>query len=114
LVTEDEEVNYQYLEILLKKYDATIKVMHAINGKEAIDLCKKYPEILLVLMDIKMPEMNGLEATRLLKKQNPGLTVIAQTAYTSLENQEEAKAAGCVAFLRKPTRKPDLFKVLDK
>jgi len=114
LVTEDEEVNYQYLEILLKKYDATIKVMHAINGKEAVDLCKKYPEIKLVLMDLKMPEMSGLEATSLIKKQNPDLIVIAQTAYTSLENQEEAKAAGCVAFLRKPTRKPDLFKVLDK
>ena len=114
LITEDEEVNYQYLEILLKKYDATIKVMHAINGKEAVDLCKKYPEIKLVLMDLKMPDMNGLEATRLIKKQNPDLTVIAQTAYTSLQNQEEAKAAGCVSFLRKPTRKVDLFRVLDK
>lgn len=114
LVTEDEEVNYQYLEILLKKYQPGMKVLHAISGKEAIDLCKKYPEIKLVLMDLKMPGMNGLEATRLLKKQNPDLTVVAQTAYTSLENQEEAKTAGCVAFLRKPTRKLDLFKVLDK
>ena len=114
LVTEDEEVNYQYLEILLKKYQPGIKVLHAINGQEAVDICKKYPEIKLVLMDLKMPGMNGLEATRLIKKQNPDLTIIAQTAYTSLENQEEAKAAGCVAFLRKPTRKLDLFKVLDK
>ncbi len=114
LVTEDEEVNYQYLEILLKKYQSDMKILHAINGKEAVDLCKKYPDIKLVFMDLKMPEMNGLEATSLIKEQNPGLTVIAQTAYTSLENQEEAKTAGCVAFLRKPTRKQDLFKVLDK
>jgi PAS domain S-box-containing protein len=114
LVTEDEEVNYQYLEILLKKYQFDMRVIHAINGKETVSLCIKYPEINLVLMDLKMPGMSGLEATRLIKKQNPGLTVIAQTAYTALENQEEAQKAGCTAFLRKPTRKVDLFKVLDK
>lgn len=114
LVTEDEEVNYQYLEILLKKYQFDMRVIHAINGEEAVSLCTRYPEIKLVLMDLKMPGMSGLEATRLIKKQNPDLTVIAQTAYTALENQEEAQKAGCIAFLRKPTRKTDLFKVLDK
>ncbi len=114
LVTEDEEVNYQYLEILLKKYQFDMRVLHAINGKEAVSLCAKYPEINLVLMDIKMPGMSGLEATRKIKEQNPDLTVVAQTAYTALENQEEAQKAGCTAFLRKPTRKADLFKVLDK
>ncbi len=114
LVTEDEEVNYQYLEILLKKYQFDMRVIHAINGKEAVSLCAKYPEINLVLMDLKMPGMGGLEATRLIKKQKPDLTIIAQTAYTALENQEEAQKVGCTAFLRKPTRKVDLFKVLDK
>ena len=114
LVTEDEEVNYQYLEILLKKYQFDMRVIHAINGKEAVSLCIKYPEINLVLMDLKMPGMSGLETTRKIKKQNPGLTVVAQTAYTALENQEDAQKAGCTAFLRKPTRKVDLFKVLDK
>ncbi len=114
LVTEDEEVNYQYLEILLKKYQPDMKIIHAINGKEAVELCAKHPEIRLVLMDLKMSGMSGLEATRLIKKQNHDLTVIAQTAYTTLENQEEAKKAGCAAFLSKPTRKVDLFKVLDK
>ena len=114
LVTEDEEVNYQYLEILLKKYNPDMKVLHAINGKEAVDFCKKYPEISLVLMDIKMPEMGGLQATRLIKEHNPDLTVIAQTAYTGLENQEEAQKAGCSAFLSKPTRKVYLFEALDK
>jgi len=114
LVVEDEEVNYQYLEILLNKYQLDMKILHAINGKEAVAFCAKYPKIKLVLMDLKMPGMSGLEATRKIKMQNPGLTVIAQTAYTALENEEEAQKAGCVAFLRKPTRKVDLFKVLDK
>jgi PAS domain S-box-containing protein len=114
LVTEDEEVNYQYLEILLKKYNPDIKVLHAINGREAVTLCKEHPNIRLVLMDIKMPEMGGLEATRLIKDQNPDIIVVAQTAYTALENQEDAKEAGCSAFLRKPTRKVFLFNILDQ
>ncbi len=114
LVTEDEEINYQYLEILLKKYNTSIRVLHAINGKEAVELCQKHPEIKMVLMDIKMPEMGGLEATRLIKAQHPNLAVVAQTAYTALENQEEAQEAGCSAFLRKPTRKVHLFKILDR
>lgn len=114
LVTEDEEVNYQYLEILLKKYEVNLKILHAINGREAVEMCDRHPEIKLVLMDLKMPEMSGIEAARLIKKQHPEIIIVAQTAFTALENQEEAKEAGCVAFLRKPTRKVDLFKVLDK
>ncbi len=114
LVTEDEEVNYQYLEILLKKYNRNIEILHAISGEQAVELCSQHPEVRLVLMDLKMPGMGGLEATRRIKGQNPGTVVVAQTAYTSLENQEGAKMAGCDAFLRKPTRKADLFKVLEK
>jgi CheY-like chemotaxis protein len=114
VVAEDEEVNYQYLEILLKKYNRKMIIHHAISGKEAVALCARYPDIKLVLMDLKMPGMSGLEATRLIKEQHPGKVVVAQTAYTALENQEEARKAGCDAFLRKPTRKIDLFKVLDK
>ena len=68
----------------------------------------------MLFRSLKMPGMSGLEATRKIKEQNPDLTVVAQTAYTALENQEEAQKVGCTAFLRKPTRKADLFKVLDK
>ncbi len=114
LVVEDEEVNYQYLEILLKKYQQDIHVWHAVSGREAVDVCSHHPEIKLVLMDLKLPGMDGLEATRQIKARHPEQVVIAQTAYTALENQEEAKKAGCNAFLRKPTRKADLFRILDK
>ncbi len=114
LVVEDEEVNYQYLEILLKKYSRDIRVWHAVSGREAVDFCLHHPEVKLVLMDLKLPGMDGLEATRQIKARHPERVVIAQTAYTALENQEEAKKAGCNAFLRKPTRKADLFGVLDK
>ena len=114
LVAEDEEVNYQYLEILLKKYNRNFIIQHAVTGSEAVTACRKNPNIRLVLMDLKMPEMNGLEATRKIKARNPNILVIAQTAYTMLENREKAKEAGCDDFLKKPTRKADLFKVLDK
>ncbi len=114
LVAEDNEVNYQYLEILLKKYCHNVVIHHAVTGKEAVTLFDRFPEIKLVLMDLKLPGMSGLEATRLIKEKNPEMVVIAQTAYTLLENQEESKKAGCDAFLPKPTHKEALFKVLDK
>ena len=114
LVAEDEEVNYQYLEILLKKYDHSLVIQHVVTGSEAVEACRRNRDIRLVLMDLKMPGMNGLEATRKIKAENPHLIVIAQTAYAALENREEAKEAGCDGFLRKPTRKADLFKILNK
>jgi PAS domain S-box-containing protein len=114
LVVEDEEVNYQYLEILLKKYRNDIKILHAISGEEAVELCNAYPDIRLVLMDLKMTGIGGLEATRRIKMLHPEMVVVAQTAFTSLENREDARQAGCDAFLQKPTRKVHLFQVLDK
>ncbi|UBM61920.1 PAS domain S-box protein [Candidatus Sulfidibacterium hydrothermale] len=114
LVAEDEEVNYQYLEILLRKFNPDIVVQHAVTGEDAVKACRDNPDISLVLMDLKMPGMNGLEATRKIKAQNPNIIIVAQTAYTAPENQQEAKKAGCDSFLRKPTRKANLFKVLNK
>ena len=84
-------------------------ILFAENGVKAVELVKHHPEINLVLMDMKMPIMNGLEATRLIKHQRPDLPVIAQTAFTSVEELEKAKAAGCDACITKPINKKDLF-----
>jgi len=79
LVAEDEYGNYRYLyEVLLAD---KLNVVHANNGQEAIDMCKKSEDISLVLMDIKMPVMNGITAARLIKEFRPDLPIIAQTAY---------------------------------
>lgn len=78
LVAEDEEYNFLYLETLLIKMD--VSVLHATNGQEAIDLCHR-EKVDLVLMDIKMPVINGHEAAKRIKEDFPGLPIVAQTAH---------------------------------
>jgi signal transduction histidine kinase/CheY-like chemotaxis protein len=79
LVAEDEELNWFFLEQVLLKYN--IKCLRAENGKEAVELCRMKNDIDLVLMDIKMPEMNGYEAARFIRQHRPNMKLIAQTAY---------------------------------
>lgn len=83
IIAEDEYSNYLYLHELLSS--ESIKVIHARNGKEAIDLCRNNNEISLILMDIKMPVMDGVTAAKLIKSFKPGLPVIAQTAYSEAD-----------------------------
>lgn len=113
LVAEDEEVNYLYLEALLKKYTGA-KILHAKNGQEAVDFCNENPSISIVLMDIKMPVLNGLDATQQIKQRNPGLPIIAQTAYSSDSDRELAILKGCDDFISKPLSKEKLFKLMEK
>lgn len=105
LIAEDEEVNYLYLETLLKRLKKNISLLHARNGQEAVDYCRTVNRIDLVLMDIKMPVLNGLEATKIIKEILPELKIIAQTAYSRLEDQTRAREAGCDNFLSKPINK---------
>jgi signal transduction histidine kinase/CheY-like chemotaxis protein len=84
LIVEDEFYNYQYLAEVLE--ECKLKTLYASNGKEAIDICHSNPEIGLILMDIKMPVMDGYTATKHIKEFNPDIIVIAQTAY-SLESE---------------------------
>jgi PAS domain S-box-containing protein len=112
LVVEDDEINYLFLETVLSKNK--IKIIRALNGIEAVDICSKNPNIKLVLMDIKLPYMNGYEATRRIKQQNPGLPVIAQTAYAMLEDRNKAIEAGCDGYISKPIIKADLLKLIDQ
>jgi len=114
LVAEDDEVNYQFLEILLMKLDSNIRILHAINGLEAVELCREHSDIRLVLMDVKMPEMNGDEATRLIKALRPELSIIAVTAYVSPENRESLLESGCNDFITKPLDPQVLYKVAGK
>ena len=114
LVAEDEEVNYQYIEILLRKYAVPLEIHHVFNGKEAVEFCKNQNNISLVIMDIKMPLMNGIEATKLIKEIRPELPVIAQTAYTRNEDRELALAAGCEEYISKPFQRKHFYEVLSR
>jgi len=109
LIAEDEEVNYMYIETILTdilKLDC--KIIHAKNGLEVIDFCKNNEEIDIILMDLKMPVLNGYEATKEIRKFNSNIPIIAQTAYTSEGDREKAILAGCNEFISKPINK-ELF-----
>ncbi|MFK5957640.1 MAG: response regulator [Lutibacter sp.] len=114
-MAEDEEVNYIFIETLLQdsmKIDCTL--LHAKNGKEAIDICKNNSTINLVFMDIKMPLMNGFEATKIIKELNPNIPIIAQTAYSTPSDIKKSKEAGCYDFISKPISKKTLNFILNK
>jgi CheY-like chemotaxis protein len=109
LIAEDVDYNFRYLEMLLGK-NQDVKILWAKNGLEAVDLCKKNPDINVVLMDIQLPEMNGLEATQLIKAYNKNIPVIAQTAYASPGDLEAALDAGCDDYVAKPINKNELIR----
>ncbi len=102
LVVEDEEINYLYLETVIRKLDKTIDILHAKNGVEAVEICKSNSDIDIVFMDIKMPKMNGLDATKIIKEFASELKIVAQTAYSTFEDRQNALQAGCDDFLEKP------------
>ena len=100
LVAEDDDANRLFLEFVLRKIVPT--VLQASNGKEAVEICRAHPEITLVLMDIKMPIMNGLEATKEIKTFRKNLPVIAITAYAMSGDEQKFLTEGCDDFLAKP------------
>jgi len=110
LIAEDEYVNYYLFEELL--YGLNIKLLYARDGREAVDLFKSNPGINLVLMDIKMPVMDGLEATSIIKSINPDIPVIAQTAYGNYEERENVLINRFSAYIYKPVSKEKLLGVL--
>ena len=111
MIAEDEEDNYHLLKYVLKDLD--LDVIWAKNGKEAIDYCRE-KNISLILMDIKMPTLSGLEATREILRFQPELPIIAQTAYTQEEDIERCRMAGCVEFISKPINLTHLRRTIAK
>lgn len=112
LVAEDYESNYYLLETILKTMD--IKVLWVKDGTDAIESCLSNPDIDLVLMDIKMPNLNGYKATKQIKEKRPGLPIIAQTAYALYGDDLKAEKAGCDAYISKPIRRKKLIELLTK
>ena len=100
LVAEDEDMNVAYLQEVLAETKAN--VLWARNGQEAVDAMKAHPEIDLILMDIKMPVMNGYDATVKIREFNKDVIIIAQTAYALTGEKEKTIAAGCNYYITKP------------
>lgn len=112
LIAEDVESNFLYLKAVLSKLNAVI--YWAKNGIEAVDICTKVGNIDLVLMDLQMPEMNGYEATEILKKKFPHLPIVAQTAFAMSDDREKAIDAGCDDYLAKPIKSKDLLSMVEQ
>jgi CheY-like chemotaxis protein/two-component sensor histidine kinase len=111
LLVEDEEVNYKYIYDLLE--ESEINILHVTTAEEAINICHSQQQIDIILMDMRLPGINGFEATRMIKKFRGEIPIIAQTAYAMENEQKECYKAGCDHYLTKPFDQELLLKVLN-
>jgi len=112
LIVEDDDVSYIFLESLL--IDKYAKVIRAKNGIEAIELLKKLPKIDIILMDIRMPELDGIEASKKIKELKPEIKILAQTAYAATENLNLYSSDFFDDIITKPINISELFKKIIK
>lgn len=112
LIAEDEEINYLFLERVLMSTNATL--IRATNGKFAIDIVSSNPNISLILMDIRMPDINGIEATKEIKKIHPNLPIIAQTCYESDLDLSALPEARFDGFVSKPVNISIMLEMIDR
>lgn len=110
LIAEDEDSNIKMLDLILRR--TNVNLIYVTNGNHAIEKCKNEP-IDLVLMDIKMPEKNGLDATKEIRQFNTNIPIIAFSAYAMPSDQQKAKKAGCSDFIAKPVKKDYLLKTIN-
>lgn len=106
LVVDDTPTNYQLIKTALR--NTGVLTILAENGLDAVEECKKDQQIDLVLMDIRMPIMDGYEATRKIRQIKPDLPIIAQTSYAMQGDREQSIKAGCNDYISKPISLEDL------
>jgi len=112
LLVEDDETSKLLISIVVKAFSKEILI--AGNGVEAVELCRSNPDLDLILMDIRMPEMGGYEATRQIRTFNKDVIIIAQTAYALSGDREKALHAGCTDYTTKPINKEGLGMLIQK
>jgi PAS domain S-box-containing protein len=112
LVAEDDYSNAMYLEVILKR--AACDIIHVVNGKEAVEQCRQHPEIKLIFMDIKMPLVNGEEATKQIKTFRSDLPIIAITAHALTGDEHRFRSAGCDDYLAKPVSIEKIQEILSR
>jgi signal transduction histidine kinase len=112
LIAEDEDANFKLISLLIRKHG--LKVIRAKNGLEAFEAIQSNTNIKAVLMDIKMPVMDGVTSTKLIKEFNRTIPVIAQTAYAMQEEKIAYEKAGFDYYIVKPLREQELVETLRK
>ena len=112
LVAEDENSNFELLQACLFK--TRVNLIRAYNGWEAVELLNEHSEIDLIIMDMRMPVMNGYEATRRIKINAPHIPVISLTAYAMADDKQKILEAGCDEYISKPYNPADLMQLISK
>lgn len=112
LIAEDEKFNFEFLKTVVQKANA--KIIWAENGVKAVAICKENNEVDLILMDIKMPEMDGITATSEIRKIRPDIPIIAQSAYSMPKEKMRASKVGINDFITKPINFQELIVTMSK
>ena len=112
IIVDDDEISQFYLIKALNRYFKDITIICANNGEDAVNIYHNNKDVDVILMDIRMPKMSGIEATKLIRKNNKDVIIIAQTA--SLGNKEEYLNAGCNSYILKPIHHEELYKLINK
>jgi signal transduction histidine kinase/ActR/RegA family two-component response regulator len=112
LVAEDDDVNFLYIKEIFKGSGA--EILHAVNGSEAVEMCQENERIGIVLIDIKMPVMNGYEAIKKIREFRPNLPIIAQTAFALSNEMLKAFNAGSNDYISKPFTREQLLAIVSK
>gem|GEM_PF-2442846 len=112
LIAEDDDVNYMFIQEFLSEYN--VKIIRAYNGEEAVDFFLKGSEVTLILMDLQMPIMDGIEATRKIREINTEIPIIAQTAYAFSSERKACIEAGCNDYISKPIVQDELLDKIKK
>lgn len=112
LIVEDEEINNMFYDAALSRTES--ELLWANNGKDAVEMVDLDDNIDVILMDIRLPIMDGCEATRIIKRNHTQIPIIAQTAYALEGDRERILGAGCDEYLTKPIRFEELLETIDK
>jgi PAS domain S-box-containing protein len=112
LIAEDDNFSEQLISSMVRSFSSRIIICR--TGIEAVEACRNSPELDLILMDIKMPEMDGYEATKLIREFNKKVVIIAQTAYAQTGDREKALQAGCTDYISKPIKMHELVFIIKK
>ena len=112
LIAEDDDVNFMFLQEITESYN--MKVYRAENGAEAIDLINNNPDISIILMDMKMPGINGIDATKIIKQKYKHIHIIMQTAFAQADDKKKALKNGCDDYITKPFKTEELIEMICK
>jgi CheY-like chemotaxis protein len=112
LIAEDDSANYLFIESYLKQ--AKSEILWARDGEQMLELFRSEPDLDLILLDLRMPNLNGIDAIRIIRKANKDIPVIALTAYAFADDREKSLEAGCNDYLTKPVKVEQLSDTLSK